>query len=72
MEGLATAEQGLKVNATAGPLLAMKAVLLREKAALVKDVSLAEAVRKESQEVWNKALSVNPLLKREYAAYLKE
>ena len=72
VEGLATAEQGLKVNATAGPLLAMKAVLLREKAALVKDVSLAEAVRKESQESWNKALSVNPLLKREYAAYLKE
>ena len=72
VEGLATAEQGLKVNATSGPLLAMKAVLLRQKAALVQDVSLAEAVRKESQEVWNKALSVNPLLKREYAAYLKE
>ena len=72
VDGLAAVEQGLKVNATSGPLLAMKAVLLQEKAALVKEMALAEALRKESQESWSKALAVNPLLKREYEAYLRE
>ena len=72
VDGLAAVAQGLKVNATSGPLLAMKAVLLQEKAALVKEMALAEALRKESQESWSKALAVNPLLKREYEAYLRE
>ncbi len=66
VEGLQAVEQGLKVKADAGPLLAMKAVLLSQQSRSEPDVAARAAQEQLARQSFEKALSINPLLEREY------
>ena len=66
MEGLQAVEQGLKIKADAGPLLAMKAVLLSQQSRSEPDVAARAAQEQLARQSFEKALSINPLLEREY------
>ena len=71
-EALAAVERGLKVNGSAGPLWALHAVIRRAQARAEKTPDVAMRWRKESDESWNKALAINPLLKNDYGDLLGE
>lgn len=70
-EGLAATDQGLKVKADSGPLLAMKAVIQKAQSRVQKDSVQRALLEKESQTSWDKALEINPLLAREYGPALR-
>ncbi|MBL8634432.1 MAG: protein kinase [Myxococcales bacterium] len=65
-EGLQAVEQGLSVKADSGPLLAMKAVLLSAQGRSEPDEAARAQKERLAQASWDKALSINPLLSREY------
>ena len=69
-EGLAAVDVGLKAKADAGPLLALRAIVLKVQSRLAKAPTAQASLSKESRDSWGRALAVNPLLSREYAAEL--
>jgi serine/threonine-protein kinase len=71
-EAMAAVTQGLKASASSGPLWAMLAVLLSEQASSQRDRALADSLQKQSEESWQKALAINPIIKRDYADFLQD
>lgn len=69
-EGLQAVEQGLKVKADAGPLLAMKAVLLSVESRSAPDAAARAQKEQLATQSFAKALSINPLLAREYGPFI--
>ena len=70
-EGLAAVDKGLKIRASSGALLALRAVVLKEQSRLTANPTAQESLVKESQVSWERALAINPLLAREYGPELQ-
>lgn len=69
-EGLQAVEQGLNVKADAGPLLAMKAVLLSVESRSAPDAAARAQKEQLATQSFARALSINPLLAREYGPFI--
>lgn len=65
-QGLWAVEQGLKADANAGRLWAIRAVLKNEQARDETDPAATAKLRDEARKSWAKALAQNPLLQNEY------
>ena len=71
-EGLLAIEQGIKVKADSGPLLALRAVLLHALASARKGPVDQVDLQRRAEDSWRQALAINPLLEKEYGPYLRD
>jgi serine/threonine-protein kinase len=72
LEGLGAVSKLLKVRASSGTLLALRAIILKAQSRLTLDPTAQASLMQESQLSWAQALTINPLLKRQYAAELQD
>jgi hypothetical protein len=70
-QGLTPVDNLLKVNADAGPVWALRAVVLKAQSQLAKDSVSQASLAKDSQVSWERARAINPLLVRTYGEDLK-